>query len=1070
MEQIGEGGMGVVYMAEQIEPVRRRVALKIIKPGMDTKQVIARFEAERQALALMNHPHICKVFDGGTTESGRPYFVMELVRGMPITEFCDHQKLGTRDRLRLFLQVCQSVQHAHQRIIHRDLKPTNVLVTLHDGVPVPRIIDFGVAKALHQPLTDKTLFTNFAHMIGSPLYMSPEQSELSGLDVDTRSDVYSLGVLLFRLLTGNLPFDREKVKRSGYEEVLRMIREQEPPRPSVLVTTLHAEAQSTVSVKRNCDARTLHQTLKGELDWIVMKALEKNRTRRYESASALAADIEHHLADEPVNACPPSLVYQLNKLLRRHRVALTTTAIVALTLIIATTVSTLMAIHAMNASQLAEESLDELEQAAATTNMALQEKDAAWQKVATLGQSWYPVMISKVDRLIREQKYSEAQSHLDIFNQDNELSSLRGFEWSYLERHLAPNGQLLRGHTENVYSVSFSPDSRMLASASADYTVRLWEPSTGKLLRVLRGHSNDVNGVAFSPTNDLLATTSDDQTVRLWDPNTGVEIVELQGHQDMTTGLAFTPDGKLLVTGDAQGMLIFWDVSTTEIVRRVQAHPGRIHYVCFNSAGTKVATSGEDHVVRVWNMDPIDHLFSFDAPKGTLQLQSVAYQPGTDRLFACYRDGGMIRVWDTNSGELRSEFKTEHYLLGLGFSPDGEKLMTPAHRQVTVFNSNGEIFLQEADYPLGGNLTSWHATYSPDGRLLAAGARHDILLIRNDETPLHHLLCQFDSPITCLSAAPDGQSVAVGGPDGSLRWLDLFDGRDVFHQGAHDGAVTSARYSVDGRWLVTGGHDHQLKLWDANYRQLLKTIETLSAPIRDVAFSVDGNRLAASDGRKVQFWKTSDWTRIDTWPIEEVAHLGFSNKGSVIMAHGRMTLRSSKGLALPIYGPHNELVSMAVSADGTMAGFVEHTWNPLLLDLANYEPSEHPLENNTIQRLDRQRNHLLIAVGMTHDGRTMATVDSRGHLALWNTETGTKLLLRSLSELTRLPDLFLSVHLEFTPDDSALIVGLNPDWSERQLTTDEERPQGVVFVISHPTRLKSNSHYPGQLAEVGNQE
>src|SRR6266704_4339622 len=319
LEQIGEGGFGVVFMAEQTQPVRRKVALKVLKPGMDTRQVIARFEAERQALAIMDHPNIAHVFDGGETATGRPYFVMELVRGIPITDFCDQNHLPVRGRLGLFIHVCQAVQHAHHKgIIHRDLKPTNVLVTLHDGTPVPRVIDFGVAKATGQQLTDKTLFTNFSQMVGTPLYMSPEQAEMSGLDMDTRTDIYSLGVLLYELLTGTTPFDQERLRTAAYDEIRRIIREEEPAKPSTRISTL-GQAVVTVSANRKSDPRRLSQLFRGELDWIVMKAREKDRNRRYETASTLAADVQRYLDDEPVQACPPTALYRFRKLARRNR-------------------------------------------------------------------------------------------------------------------------------------------------------------------------------------------------------------------------------------------------------------------------------------------------------------------------------------------------------------------------------------------------------------------------------------------------------------------------------------------------------------------------------------------------------------------------------------------------------------------------------------------------------------------------------------------------------------------------------------------------------------------------------
>jgi serine/threonine protein kinase/tetratricopeptide (TPR) repeat protein len=334
LEQIGEGGFGMVFLAEQTQPVRRKVALKVLKPGMDTGQVVARFEAERQALALMDHPHIARVLDAGQTASGRPYFVMELVKGLPITEFCDQGHLTPRERLELFADVCRAVQHAHQKgIIHRDIKPSNVLVALHDGVPVPKVIDFGIAKALGQQLTDKTLFTGFAQMIGTPLYMSPEQAALSNVDVDTRSDVYSLGVMLYELLTGTTPFTLERLQQAGYDEMRRIIREEEPPRPSTRLSTL-GQAATTVSTQRKSDPKRLRQLCRGELDWIVMKALEKDRNRRYESASAFAADVQRYLNDEPVLACPPSVGYRLRKLVRRHKALLAVSALVLFFLVV----------------------------------------------------------------------------------------------------------------------------------------------------------------------------------------------------------------------------------------------------------------------------------------------------------------------------------------------------------------------------------------------------------------------------------------------------------------------------------------------------------------------------------------------------------------------------------------------------------------------------------------------------------------------------------------------------------------------------------------------------------------
>ncbi len=333
LQQIGEGGMGVVYMAEQKEPVKRRVALKIIKPGMDSRQVIARFEAERQALAMMDHPNIAKVLDAGQTESGRPYFVMELVNGLPVTKYCDEQHLTPKERLQLFVPICQAVQHAHHKgIIHRDLKPSNILVALYDGLPVPKIIDFGVAKATSQSLTEKTMFTELGQVVGTLEYMSPEQAERNQLDIDTRSDIYSLGVVLYELLTGETPLDRALLRSAAFDEMLRMIREEEPPRPSI---RLSSSAQlPAIAAKRHVEASRLSNLIRGELDWIVMKALEKDRARRYDTAGTFAEDVKHYLNNEPVDACPPSRIYRFRKFARRNKAVLTTTALIGFVLII----------------------------------------------------------------------------------------------------------------------------------------------------------------------------------------------------------------------------------------------------------------------------------------------------------------------------------------------------------------------------------------------------------------------------------------------------------------------------------------------------------------------------------------------------------------------------------------------------------------------------------------------------------------------------------------------------------------------------------------------------------------
>lgn len=396
LQEIGEGGFGVVFMAEQLRPVRRKVALKVIKPGMDTKAVVARFEAERQALAMMDHPNIAKVLDGGATDTGRPYFVMELVKGVPLTQYCDQNQLPTDERLELFVTVCQAVQHAHQKgIIHRDLKPSNILVTLHDGKPVIKVIDFGVAKAINQQLTEKTLFTAFGQMVGTPQYMSPEQAEISGLDVDTRSDVYSLGVLLYELLTGSTPLEAQDLREAGYVEIQRLIKESEPLKPSTRLST-SGEMLTAIAKHRSVTPDRLSALLRGDLDWVVMKALEKDRNRRYATPVALGDDVTRYLSKEPVDAFPPSAAYRTRKFIRRNRRLVFGATAFGLVLITSTAVASWGWISAIRQKQIAETALQDLADV-----LAEQALDASFTGNADLAEE----AISKAER-------AQAASHV----------------------------------------------------------------------------------------------------------------------------------------------------------------------------------------------------------------------------------------------------------------------------------------------------------------------------------------------------------------------------------------------------------------------------------------------------------------------------------------------------------------------------------------------------------------------------------------------------------------------------------------------------------------------------------
>jgi hypothetical protein len=657
-------------MAEQQHPVRRKVALKVIKPGMDTKQVVARFEAERQALAMMDHTHIARVLDGGATGSGRPYFVMELVRGIPITEFCDGNQLTPHARLGLFVTVCQAVQHAHQRgIIHRDLKPTNVLVTLQDeGTPLVKVIDFGIAKALGpERLTDKTLFTDFALMIGTPLYMSPEQAEMNGQDTDTRTDIYALGVLLYELLTGTTPFDKERLKEASYEEIRRILREEEPAKPSTRISTL-GQAGTTASANRKSEPKRLSQLFRRELDWIVMKTLEKDRNHRYETVGSFAADVQRYLNDEPVQACPPSPRYRLRKFARKHKKLLATASAFVALLLVGVVATAWQAVRATEAEGAAVAERDEKEQArqaeaeqraAAVLNeqVAQQERDEAQRQ-----RDEVRALNDRLQRTLYAAHMNLAKSAWDtgLIGRVNELlerhrpkpgeSDLRDFEWRYLYRLCHSELLTLKGHTSGVTSVAFSPDGKRLASGSGgtwDGTkrayvggeVKVWDAQTGQELHTFHGRANCV---AFSPDGRRLANATGGE-VKVWDAQTGKVLLTLKGGGE---SVAYSPDGKRLASTDwddgaDSATVKVWDAQTGLKLLTLQGLTGGLFTtVAFSPEGKRLASTSSDNTVKMWDAQTGQQLLSL---KGA--GDNLAFSPDGHRLASNGPDGA-VSIWD----------------------------------------------------------------------------------------------------------------------------------------------------------------------------------------------------------------------------------------------------------------------------------------------------------------------------------------------------------------------------------------------------------------------------------------
>ena len=585
LERIGEGGMGTVWMAEQRTPVKRLVAVKLIKPGLETRAVLARFEAERQALAVMDHPSIARVLDAGETADGRPFFVMELVRGTTITRFCDDNRLTTRQRLELFVPVCQALQHAHTKgVIHRDIKPGNVLVAIYDGRPVPKVIDFGVAKAAGQTLTDKTLHTGFGAVVGTPEYMSPEQATLDQVDVDTRSDVYALGVLLYELLTGGPPFSHKELAKAGLLEMLRVVREQEPPRPSTKLST--AAGLASLAATRGTDPGRLAGLLRGEVDWIVMKALEKDRNRRYETATGLAADVRRHLDGEPVQAVPPSASYRLRKFARRHRGRLAVAAVLLLALVAGLLGTGWQAVRAEREAVRARSAEAEAEAKRGEAAQKQQEAEDNFQ-TAELYLSRYSGAIWDIAK-----KRAKAEVQLKSRNIDLALLELKSDERVGILRLTAMHASDPKqfsltmpnfgkgGSTRNTLplsSIEGYDDLNSFTTAVIMATTQDYAPLLPPLTRDALGFEVS----RLSPDGLSLLTLSSDGVTRLWDLRTATLKAILRENDEFVLAVGFSPDGNNLFTSDTDSRIRIWGAanatlrSKTEIpVRRLDFPPG----------------------------------------------------------------------------------------------------------------------------------------------------------------------------------------------------------------------------------------------------------------------------------------------------------------------------------------------------------------------------------------------------------------------------------------------------------------------------------------------------------------
>ncbi len=979
LQKLGEGGCGAVYMAEQQEPVRRTVALKIIKLGMDTREVVSRFEAERQALALMSHPNIAKVLDAGATESGRPFFVMELVQGVPITHYCDLQLVPTNQRLGLFAQVCQAIQHAHQKgIIHRDIKPSNILVTLQEGVPVPKVIDFGIAKAIGaQRLTEKTMFTELGQFLGTPAYMSPEQAEMSALDIDTRADIYALGVLLYQLLTGRTPFDNEQFLRSGLDEMRRIIREAEPVRPSTRIGTLTAEEQTRIAKVRQADPPRLISRVRGDLDWITMKCLEKDRTRRYGTANDLAADVQRHLANEPILARPPSAGYRLQKTIRRHRLAFAAAAAVLASLVLGLGTATTLFFKEQHARR----------EVTAAAREVDRQKGAAERKNVE-----YRAMLveaARLDRTVAEEKFRageepDALAHLAracAFDPESTLAAQTAIASLGTWNPVFPVATLT-DHEGSISSAHFSPDGRRVVTASGQ-TARIWDVTTSQELLVLRGHLATVVLAEYSPDGTRVLTASADKTARLWDAASGQVVTVLAGHEGDLTSAQFSRDGRRVVTASTDQTARVWDATTGRTVATLVGHERPVRCARFSPNGENIVTASEDHTARIWDADSGRHVATFSE-----HLDSVAiarFSPDGARVVSAALDGTAY-VWEAATGRATTK-RISHAdaILSAQFSPDATQVATTSlGGSVRIWNAaTGEPMAELKGHR--GAVAS--AEFSPDGaRLVTASSDRTARVFEVATAHTLATLTGHRDAVVNAQFSPDGKHVVTASLDRTARlWLPAASSKTEVLIG-HSDKVCSGQFSADDARILTGAQDGTVRQWDAAGRQPSSVFSRQTNEVLDAQYSPDGSRIAiASTETNAHIWiaATGEHSVTLSGHDGELRSARFSANGMrVVTASVDQTARiwdaATGQMLMTLRGHQNRVLSAEFSRDGQR------------VVTASHDQSARVWESATGKGLLTLAGHqdMVRSACFSPDGRRIVTASFDRTARVWDAGTG----------------------------------------------------------------------------------